>query len=92
MRDADFRSIMAEYEEIRSGNASVREKRESEVYSRLPEYKELTGNGKREKEISDQVYSYMLSRKQLYIPLRKKLSLCIAMPIRSISPLSKFSV
>lgn len=42
MRDADFRSIMAEYEEIRSRNASVREKRESEVYSRLPEYKTLT--------------------------------------------------
>ena len=42
MRDADFRSIMDEYEEIRSGNASVREKRESEVYSRLPEYKALT--------------------------------------------------
>lgn len=42
MRDADFRSIMDEYEEIRSKNASVRESREAEVCSRVPEYKSLT--------------------------------------------------
>ncbi|MBQ9551115.1 MAG: ATP-binding protein [Lachnospiraceae bacterium] len=41
MNDADFRSIMAEYDEIRDKNSRLLEDRKKEVLEKLPQYKEL---------------------------------------------------
>ena len=41
MNDADFRSIMAEYDEIREKNSRLLEDRKREVLEKLPQYKEL---------------------------------------------------
>ena len=42
VRDADFRSIMAEYADIREKNLLLHESREREVIEKIPEYKELS--------------------------------------------------
>ncbi len=41
MKEAEFRSIMNEYDEIRSKNDRIHEKRESLIFEKLPEYKDL---------------------------------------------------